>query len=186
MQLQDGRSAVALRLGDRGRRHRPGDGAGGSRPLGRRELSSPVPSPGPGGRARRSSYRTPAEVMEVASLVLAQAAPSLKPPTAVRHTGVAPEFVETSPDSMAAEVASKAASHVGRAPSGTVAVLCPASLVAEIALALDAAGVQARDARRHGLGVPVSLLPVDLANGLEFDGVVVVEPQPSWRSPRRA
>ena len=33
-----------------------------------------------------------------------------------------------------------------------------------------------RDPRRHGLGAPVSLLPVDLANGLEFDGVVVVEP----------
>ncbi len=122
------------------------------------------------------SYRTPAEVMEVASLVLAEAAPSLRPPTAVRHTGVPPEFVETRPDDLAAEVASKAALMSAELHPGTVAVLCPASLVAEIALALDAAGVQARDARRHGLGAPVSLLPVDLANGLEFDGVVVVEP----------
>ena len=122
------------------------------------------------------SYRTPAEVMEVASLVLAEAAPSLRPPTAVRHTGVAPEFVETSPEDLAFQVASKAAELSAELQPGTVAVLCPASLVAEIALALDAAGVQARDARRHGLGAPVSLLPVDLANGLEFDGAVVVEP----------
>jgi DNA helicase IV len=122
------------------------------------------------------SYRTPAEVMEVASLVLAEAAPSLRPPTAVRHTGVPPEFVETTPGDLAAEVASKAAALSAELQPGTVAVLCPASLVAEIALALDAAGVQARDARRHGLGAPVSLLPVDLANGLEFDGAVVVEP----------
>jgi DNA helicase IV len=122
------------------------------------------------------SYRTPAEVMDVASLVLAAAAPSLRPPTAVRHTGVAPEFVETTPGDLAAEVASKAAALSAELHPGTVAVLCPASLVAEIALALDAAGVQARDARRHGLGAPVSLLPVDLANGLEFDGAVVVEP----------
>jgi DNA helicase IV len=122
------------------------------------------------------SYRTPAEVMDVASLVLAAAAPSLRPPTAVRHTGVAPEFVETTPGDLAADVAQKAAALSAELHPGTVAVLCPASLVAEIALALDAAGVQARDARRHGLGAPVSLLPVDLANGLEFDGAVVVEP----------
>ncbi len=122
------------------------------------------------------SYRTPAEVMEVASLVLAEAAPSLRPPTAVRHTGVPPVFVETTPEDLAAEVASRAAELSAELQPGTVAVLCPASLVAEIALALDAAGVQARDARRHGLGAPVSLLPVDLANGLEFDGAVVVEP----------
>jgi DNA helicase IV len=122
------------------------------------------------------SYRTPAEVMEVASLVLAAAAPSLRPPTAVRRTGVPPVFVETKPEDLAAEVAAKAAELSAELQPGTVAVLCPASLVAEIAVALDAAGVQARDARRHGLGAPVSLLPVDLANGLEFDGAVVVEP----------
>ena len=61
------------------------------------------------------SYRTPAEVVEVASRVLAEAAPSLRPPRPVRRSGNEP-------------------------------------------------------------GSPLSLLPVDLANGLEFDAVVVVEP----------
>ena len=59
---------------------------------------------------------------------------------------------------------------------GTAAVLAPASLVADLAVALDAAGVEATDPRQDGLGAPLSLLPVDLANGLEFDAVVVVEP----------
>ena len=59
---------------------------------------------------------------------------------------------------------------------GTAAVLAPASLVADLAMALDAAGVTATDPRRDGLGAPLSLLPVDLANGLEFDAVIVVEP----------
>ena len=36
--------------------------------------------------------------------------------------------------------------------------------------------MHAIDPRRDGLGAPLSLLPVDLANGLEFDAVVVVEP----------
>jgi len=122
------------------------------------------------------SYRTPAEVMEVASGLLKAVAPMLEPPAAIRRTGVPPTFVATTPEDLAAEVALSAADLSAELQPGTVAVLAPASLVAEIALALDAAGVRARDPRRDGLGAPVSLLPVDLANGLEFDGVVVVEP----------
>jgi DNA helicase IV len=122
------------------------------------------------------SYRTPAEVMEVASRVLKAAAPALKPPTAVRHTGVDPIFLETRPEDLAAQVAATAAELSAELHPGTVAVLSPASLVAELALALDAAGVRATDPRRDGLGAPVSLLPVDMANGLEFDAAIVVEP----------
>jgi DNA helicase IV len=122
------------------------------------------------------SYRTPAEVMEVASHVLQAAAPSLKPPRAIRHTGVPPVFVETTPDDLAAEVAAIASELSAELHPGTVAVLSPVSLVAELAIALDAAGVMVRNPERDGLGAPVSLLPVDLANGLEFDGAVVVEP----------
>jgi DNA helicase IV len=122
------------------------------------------------------SYRTPAEVMEIATHVLNAAAPSLKPPTAIRHTGVPPVLVETTPDDLAAEVAAIAAELSAELQPGTVAVLSPVSLVAELAMALDAAGVRVRNPERDGLGAPVSLLPVDLANGLEFDGAVVVEP----------
>jgi DNA helicase IV len=122
------------------------------------------------------SYRTPAEVMQVASKVLEAAAPSLQPPTAIRHTGFLPTFKQTTPEDLAAEVAQAAAELSAELQPGTVAVLSPASLVAELAMALDAAGVRARDPRLDGLGAPVNLLPVDLANGLEFDGVIVVEP----------
>jgi DNA helicase IV len=122
------------------------------------------------------SYRTPAEVMEVASHVLRAAAPSLKPPRAIRHTGVPPVLVETTPDDLAAEVAAIASELSAELHPGTVAVLSPVSLVAELAMALDAAGVRVKNPERDGLGAPVSLLPVDLANGLEFDGAVVVEP----------
>jgi DNA helicase IV len=122
------------------------------------------------------SYRTPAEVMEVASHVLRAAAPSLKPPRAIRHTGVPPVLVETTPDDLAAKVAAIASELSAELQPGTVAVLSPVSLVAELAIALDAAGVMVRNPERDGLGALVSLLPVDLANGLEFDGAVVVEP----------
>ena len=121
------------------------------------------------------SYRTPAEVVEVAARVLAEAAPALSPPRPVRRSGHAPVVVDA-PGDLAAAVVGAAADLVAEVSPGTAAVLAPASLVGELALALDDAGYQAIDPRRDGLGSPLSLLPVDLANGLEFDGVIVVEP----------
>jgi len=122
------------------------------------------------------SYRTPAEVVEIASRLLAVTAPGLRPPTPVRRTGVAPRLERVHGGSLARRVAEVVAEVSAEVAPGTAAVLAPASLVAEVAMALDAAGVEATDPRRDGLGAPVSLLPVDLANGLEFDAVVVVEP----------
>lgn len=122
------------------------------------------------------SYRTPAEVIELSARVLARAAPGLNPPTAVRHTGFPPRFEAVGSADLPATVAKVAAELVAEVSPGTTAVLAPGSLVAELAAALDATGVESADPRREGLGAPLSLLPVDLANGLEFDAVVVVEP----------
>ncbi|HYA69135.1 MAG TPA: ATP-binding domain-containing protein, partial [Acidimicrobiales bacterium] len=123
------------------------------------------------------SYRTPAEVVEVAGRVLARAAPELRPPRPIRRTGVEPLFVQVQPEDLADAVVRVARDLVAEVSPGTAAVLAPASLVAIVALALDAAGLEASDPRIDGLGAPLSLLPVDLANGLEFDAVVVVEPE---------
>jgi len=122
------------------------------------------------------SYRTPAEVVEVAARLLAETAPGLRPPTPVRRTGVAPYFEEVAPAQLVERVAALSTQTCADVAPGTAAVLAPASLVADLAVALDGAGVHATDPRRDGLGSPLSLLPVDLANGLEFDAVVVVEP----------
>jgi len=122
------------------------------------------------------SYRTPAEVVEVAARLLAETAPGLAPPTPVRRTGVAPHFEEVTAAQLAERVAALSTQACRDIAPGTAAVLAPASLVADLAVALDAAGVEVTDPRRDGLGAPLSLLPVDLANGLEFDAVVVVEP----------
>ena len=122
------------------------------------------------------SYRTPAEVVEVAARLLAETAPGLAPPTPVRRTGVAPHFEQVTEAELAERVAALSTQACRDIAPGTAAVLAPASLVADLAVALDAAGVEATDPRRDGLGAPLSLLPVDLANGLEFDAVVVVEP----------
>jgi DNA helicase IV len=132
------------------------------------------------------SYRTPAEVLAVASRVLAVAAPELTPPTPVRRTGVEPRMLRvegldgpaTTAD-LARVVAQAAAEEVEAVRPGRVAILAPESVRGALAEALDAAGtpvVDARDMRRGGLSEPLVLLGADSANGLEFDSVVVVEP----------
>ncbi|HXY43419.1 MAG TPA: hypothetical protein VEH29_04470, partial [Acidimicrobiales bacterium] len=123
------------------------------------------------------SYRTPAEVVEVARHVLEEAVPGLAPPTAVRRTGIPPNFEALAgPDELLPAVVSTAAALVEEVSPGTTAVLVPASMVGELAAALDSEGMADCDPASAGLTAPLSLLPVDLANGLEFDAVVVVEP----------
>jgi DNA helicase IV len=132
------------------------------------------------------SYRTPAEVLAVASRVLAVAAPELTPPKPVRRTGVEPRMVRVTSgdgpattDDLARAVAAAAVEEMASVRPGRVAVIAPESLRAVLADALAAAGtpvVDPRDMRRGGLSEPLVLLGADSANGLEFDSVVVVEP----------
>ncbi|HEV3264724.1 MAG TPA: AAA family ATPase [Acidimicrobiales bacterium] len=135
------------------------------------------------------SYRTPAEVLEVASRVLAVAAPELQPPQPVRRTGKPPRMVpvfgpggtfEGATDQRLAEqVAHEAASEVAVLAPGRVAVIAPAELLPELASALVDVGfptVDPQNMRKGGLSEPLVLLAADAVNGLEFDSVVVVEP----------
>jgi DNA helicase IV len=135
------------------------------------------------------SYRTPAEVLAVASQVLAVAAPELTPPRPVRRTGVEPRMIAVRDASgsrqgateadLAAVVATVAAEEVAAVAPGRVAILAPEPLLSTLAdalAAIDLAVVDARDMRKGGLFEPLVLLAADAANGLEFDSVVVVEP----------
>ena len=132
------------------------------------------------------SYRTPAEVLAVASRVLAVAAPELKPPTPVRRTGVEPRMLRVtaadgpgSVDDLARAVAGAAAEEMDAVRPGRVAIIAPDTLRDAVTAALVAAGTPvavAQDMRKGGLSEPLVLLAADSTNGLEFDAVVVVEP----------
>jgi hypothetical protein len=125
------------------------------------------------------SYRTPAEAVAVSARVLKVAAPELTPPRAVRRSGNPPRIEATSSASLGARVADVTAAQLDRLGHGRVAVLAPTALLAELGAALTERGLRwtdPRDPAGEGLGAPLVLLPADQANGLEFDGVVVVEP----------
>jgi DNA helicase IV len=135
------------------------------------------------------SYRTPAEVLAVASRVLAMAAPELTPPRPVRRTGEDPRLIavrdangsraDATLEDLGRQVAEVAGEEVAAVKSGRVAILAPESLLPVLSEALAAAGqpvVDARDMRKGGLSEPLVLLAAEATNGLEFDSVVVVEP----------
>jgi DNA helicase IV len=135
------------------------------------------------------SYRTPAEVLAVASRVLAVAAPGLTPPRPVRRTGDEPRMIavrdaggsrqDATVGDLARQVAEVAGAEVDAVKPGRVAILAPESLLPLLSDALVAAEipvVDARDMRKGGLSEPLVLLAADATNGLEFDSVIVVEP----------
>jgi DNA helicase IV len=125
------------------------------------------------------SYRTPAEVVALASKVLAVAAPGISPPRPVRQSGYPPRLVSTSRSDLSGTVALVAREEVAAVDPGRVAVLGPSVMLPELMRALDEAGldpVDPRDPAGDGLAAGLVVLPADETNGLEFDSVVVVEP----------
>ncbi|MDP9442467.1 MAG: AAA family ATPase [Actinomycetota bacterium] len=113
------------------------------------------------------NYRTPSEIMEVAARVLAAAAPHLVPPRSVRSAGVDPVLRRVEDHENLAEVALAAAATLAEEVGGTVAVLCPDGLAGALGAARE---------DDVSLEAQISVIPVGSAKGLEFDGVVVVEP----------
>ncbi|MBB2939216.1 DNA helicase IV [Amycolatopsis bartoniae] len=106
------------------------------------------------------NYRTPAEIMDLAAGALARVNPELRAPTSVRESGTEPWQRPLA----GASLPSLVEEELRAADGGTVAVLCPAARFAALRAELP------QDER-------LSLLTVDEAKGLEFDGVLVVAPE---------
>ena len=123
------------------------------------------------------NYRTPAEIMEVATAVLASAAPGVAPPRSMRKEGVPPWAVQTSPAEVVSVVADAVRRELEAIGDGRLAVIAPGTeaerLAKELAAALPEATVGDHTASLDAL---VAVLDVGETKGLEFDGVIVVEP----------
>jgi hypothetical protein len=108
------------------------------------------------------NYRTPEEVMRLAASVLAEVAPDLRPPAAVRSSGQDPVVIATSANRLAESAREAAQSEVLAVAPGTVSIIFPPGVVGDVD----------PDVLDH----TVAELDVERAKGLEFDSVVVVEP----------
>ncbi|WP_031006137.1 HelD family protein [Streptomyces sp. NRRL F-5727] len=114
------------------------------------------------------NYRTPAEIMAVAAAVRRADDPAFEPPGSVRSTGVEPwdrtveDPVKETADAVAAELGGE----------GRIAVIAPPELLPGLVAALPDASY----GPKPDLTRPVVLLDPRQAKGLEFDTVLVVDP----------
>jgi DNA helicase IV len=124
----------------------------------------------------RFGYRSPGQVLELAGRLLPAAAPDVTPTEAVRPGRHAPTELVVAPDAVPSTVASEVVRLVREWP--TVGVVAPAALLDHLLVAL--AGHPALDvgeASADGLGHAVTVMAAEAAKGLEFDAVVVVQPE---------
>jgi DNA helicase IV len=116
------------------------------------------------------NYRVPAEIMAMASSLL----PDVEAPHSVRETGVQPWRVTTG--QLAASLPGIVAAEADRIGDRRLAVLVPASRIEELGRAVTAGVAGAVVGEDPDLKRPVVVLDVKRAKGLEFDSVIVVDP----------
>jgi DNA helicase IV len=125
------------------------------------------------------SYRTPEEVLEFAGPTLKAASPELDPPRPVRRAGSSPVVERVAPERFAKELATITRREIAALSPGRVALIVKGSRVSEIVELLQDQGIDAIDPREsgsRGLGADLVVLAAEGSNGLEFDGVIVIEP----------
>ncbi|MET8910415.1 AAA family ATPase [Micromonospora sp. NPDC004551] len=122
------------------------------------------------------SYRTPAEIMAVAAEVLAEIDPALRPPRSVRASGVPPWDRTVAADRLAGELVGATAREAAGLADGRLGVIVPAGRVDELGTAVVAALPEATVGEQPELANRVVVLTTEQAKGLEFDSVLVVDP----------
>jgi DNA helicase IV len=127
----------------------------------------------PGGRtvALTRGYRVPAEVLDFANRLLPSLGVDVAPATSLRE---APGSLRLLRTDRPAAVLATAVAELLELP-GSIGVIAEPGQLDVVRTSLRAQGVDV-DVVEHGMEARVTLVPVTLCKGLEFDHVVVVEP----------
>jgi DNA helicase IV len=130
--------------------------------------------PGAGLRQLDTGYRVPRQILDFAGLLLPRIAPGVPAARSFRQDPGALTITGTAPGAFPGTLASACADALTR--PGSTAVIAADGEVAGLARALGRAGIPHRTLGGEGPGARLTLVPVSLAKGLEFDQVIVVEP----------
>ncbi len=123
------------------------------------------------------SYRTPSQIMDVAAALLEATGSSAQAPSAVREGRWAPKALGTDPDTLPKTVVEALRQQMADLEGGRLAVIATAADRDRLAPVLvDALPQGTVGTGWQALDREVALLDVAEAKGLEFDGVVLVEP----------
>ncbi|EID52375.1 LOW QUALITY PROTEIN: DNA/RNA helicase, superfamily I [Saccharomonospora xinjiangensis XJ-54] len=122
-------------------------------------------------------YRVPAQVIDFAARLLPHIAPELQGPASLRHSPGALRITRTTTGEAIAATITACATALGG--EGSVGLIAADADIAQLGRALSASGLghtllgsDGTDLRAQRL----TLTPVSLAKGLEFDTVIVAEP----------
>ncbi|MBV8463187.1 MAG: AAA family ATPase [Acidimicrobiales bacterium] len=118
-------------------------------------------------------YRAPGQVLDFASRLLPVAAPSVRPTASIRPGRFPPRLRAAPPADLVAAALDESRRMAD--DGQLVGLVAPAPHRAAL---LDAAAGRADvgDIEAHGMARPITVLAPEAAKGLEFDGVVVLEP----------
>ncbi len=131
-------------------------------------------------RVLQMGYRVPREILDFANQLLDQIAPDLGRAASLRHDPGALEIVSTGPGGLDGALISTCTQAL--ASPGSIAVIAADDQVTALSRVLGRAGLEhaVLDGGPGADGAPgagrLTVVPVGLAKGLEFDQVIVVEP----------
>jgi DNA helicase IV len=123
----------------------------------------------------QKAFRVPGSVLAVANRLLPDIAPDLPPALAVRDSPDALSSIVVAPEAVPAEVAARVGAAMER--PGSVGVIVPADRTAAVGSALDARGIAWTGVDDAAPAARVTVLRAEQAKGLEFDVVVLAEPE---------
>jgi DNA helicase IV len=124
-------------------------------------------------RELTAGYRVPRQILDFASQLLPLIAPGLAPASSVRQEAGSLAITAVPAASLPAAVAQAGALALSQ--PGSVAVIAADDQIGVLRAALSAAEVP-HEVLDGGITAQLTLVPVTLAKGLEFDQVIVVEP----------
>ncbi|MDQ1382387.1 MAG: hypothetical protein QOJ71_3106, partial [Actinomycetota bacterium] len=119
-------------------------------------------------------YRLPAAILDLANRLLPEAAPTVTPAISVREAGDPPEVLRVDCAVLVATVAAYATELAQTFM--TTAVIAPNSMVESLVAEIAALGAD-YGGPADSISRPLTILAPELAKGLEFDAVIVVEPK---------
>lgn len=120
-------------------------------------------------------YRSTANIMTFANHLLPRSERKMEN---IQQEGLKPVVLKSSTEDLNKEVVAAALKLVSNYPDGTVAIIIPVVVKLKAYLFRDGWTQNSRDKRYWSKsGITFSLVTPDVARGLEFDGVVVVEPK---------
>jgi DNA helicase IV len=121
-----------------------------------------------------TGYRVPRQILDFASRLLPQIAPDLAPASSVRQDPGALAVWALTAAELTEALTLTCEEALSRA--GSAAVIAADDQLPELAGALAAAGIPHAVLEGAAMAGQITLVPVTLAKGLEFDQVIVVEP----------